>query len=160
MNAIFPGSFDPLTLGHVNIAQRSSAFVDKLVVAVLDNPHKSPLFSTEERVMLLKEFFKEDANIEVEAFSGLLVDYAVKKGINVIIRGVRGPEDLSKELPYAKWNHDIASSSIETIYMPTAQDLSHISSSIIKEIAAYDITKIANTVPHIVYLALKAKYST
>ena len=159
MSAIFPGSFDPVTLGHIDIARRSAAIMGRLLIAVLDNPQKSPLFSIHERVAMLDEYFKDDANIEVEAFSGLLVDYAASKGINVIIRGVRGPEDMSKELPYATWNRQISNTNVETIYLPASPGLSHISSSIVKEVAAYDIKKIADMVPPAVFAAFRAKYS-
>jgi len=137
MNVIFPGSFDPVTNGHINIARRSSNIFTRVIVAVLDNPYKTPLFSVDERVALLKEVFHEDKNIDVEAFSGLLVDYANRKGINNIIRGIRNQDDFTKEQPYAIWNRQLSKNLTETIYLPAEPSLSHISGSIIREVATH-----------------------
>ena len=168
MNAIYPGSFDPVTNGHINIARRSAAIMGHLIVAVLDNPHKKPLFSVTERVSMLRAVFSEDNNIQVDVFSGLLVDYARQKEINVIIRGIRGPEDLSKELPYAIWNRQLSAGlaqSVETLYFTAEPSLAHISGSIVKEVAAHiyqgglDDTIIAPMVPPVVRAALREKLS-
>jgi len=168
MSAIYPGSFDPVTNGHIDIARRSAKIMGRLVVAVLDNPHKKPLFSVNERVALLRDVFISDSNIEVDAFSGLLVEYAQKKGIQAIIRGIRGPEDLAKELPYATWNGKLAeglAQSVETLYFTAMPTLAHVSSSMVKEVASYiypngmDDAAIAQAVPPVVCKALKSKFT-
>ncbi|MCL2378273.1 MAG: pantetheine-phosphate adenylyltransferase [Defluviitaleaceae bacterium] len=177
MSAIYPGSFDPVTNGHIDIARRSAKIMGRIIVAVLDNPSKNPLFNVSQRVALLQEAFANDSNIEVDAFSGLLADYAHKRGIQVIIRGVRGPEDITKEMPYVTWNsqlsqlygHEIIKAglaqSLETLYFTAKPVLMHISSSIVKEVAAHsypnglDDTVIAQAVPPAVRQALKEKFS-
>jgi len=168
MNAIYPGSFDPVTNGHVNIARRSASIFGGLVVAVLDNPHKTPLFSVDERIAMLREVFKSDSNIEVDAFSGLLVKFAHKRDINVIIRGLRGSDDFSKELPYAIWNRQLSvglAKSLETVYFTAEPKYTHISGSIVKEVAAHvyagghDDEIIAQAVPPAVRVALRDKYN-
>ena len=167
MSAIYPGSFDPVTNVHIDIARRSAKIMGHLIIAVLDNPHKQPLFSVNERVALLRDTFSNDSNIEVDSFSGLLVNYAHKKGIQVIIRGVRGPQDLVKEMPYATWNSQLSAKlaqSLETLYFTAKPMLAHISSGIVKEVAAYsypgglDDTVIAQVVPPAVREALKSKF--
>ena len=166
MTAIYPGSFDPVTNGHINIARRGAATLGYVIVAVLDNPHKTPMFTIHERVALLREVFAEDENIEVDSFSGLLADYVIKKGAKAIIRGLRSPEDLAKEMPYANWNRQITAGlaqSVETLYFTTEPCLAHISGSIIKEAAAHifagglDDTAIARAVPASVLAALRDK---
>ena len=166
MIAIYPGSFDPVTNGHINIARRAAAIMGHLVVAVLDNPHKKPLFSITERLGMLWDVFSSDSNIEVDAFTGLLVDYAKQKGAQVIIRGIRSPEDLSKELPYAIWNRQLSSGlaqSVETLYFTAEPSLAHVSGSIVKEVAAHlykdglDDIILAPMVPPAVRAALREK---
>ena len=168
MSAIYPGSFDPVTIGHIDIARRSAKVVGRLIVAVLDNPNKTPLFSLNQRAALLRDAFQNDGNIEVDVFSGLLAEYAQKKGIQLIIRGIRGPEDLAKEMPYATWNSAIAKGlahSAETLYFTAIPTLAHISSGIVKEAAAHiypaglDDGAIAQAVPPAVREALKAKFT-
>ena len=168
ISAIYPGSFDPVTNGHVDIARRSAGIMGRLVIAVLDNPHKTPLFTVGERVAMLRETFSEDINIEVESFSGLLADYARKKSIKVIIRGLRSSEDFTKEQPYAIWNHQLSAGlagSLETVYFTATPELAHISGSIVKEVAAHvypgglDDIIITQAVPPIVRTALRDKYS-
>ena len=161
MNAIYPGSFDPVTNGHINIARRSAAVMGHLIVAVLDNPHKTPMFSVNERLSLLQEVFNRDSNIEVEAFSGLLADFARQKGIRAIVRGVRGPEDLANEQPYAVWNRHLGT--VETLYLSAEPNFAHISGSIVKEVASLlyssgaDDKVIAQMVPPAVRAALREK---
>jgi len=168
MIAIYPGSFDPVTNGHINIARRSAAIMERLIVAVLDNPHKTPLFSVDERVAMLREVFCNDSNIEVDVFSGLLVSYAGMKGINAIVRGLRGPDDLQNELPYAIWNRQLSlglAKPLETMYFTAEPAFAHISGSIVKEVAAHiyqgglDDKIISQAVPAVVLTALKDKYS-
>jgi len=163
MNAIYPGSFDPVTNGHIDIARRSAALCTHLTVAVLDNLHKSPLFSVEERVAMLRDAFRQDKNIEVEAFSGLLVDYASKKGIMTIIRGLRSQDDIAKELPYAIWNRQLSGGLVETMYLPAEPSYQHISGSIVREVAAlqyrggHNDKILASMVPPAVLAALREK---
>ena len=164
MNVVYPGSFDPVTEGHVNIARRSARMFGNVTVAVLDNLHKKSLFTVEEKLALLREVFAKDSNIKVEAFSGLLVEYVSKKNMQAIIRGVRGPEDLSKELPYAIWNRQLSEEKIETIYLPAEPALAHISGSIVKEVAAHIYENELNDkillpmAPTAVLTALREKY--
>ena len=168
MSAIYPGSFDPVTNGHINLARRGAKVMGRLIIAVLDNPHKQPLFSTRERVEMLKGVFSRDENIEIDSFSGLLIDYAHKRGVYTIIRGLRGPEDLARELPYATWNKQLSqrlAQNVETLYFTAEPQLQHISSSVVKEIAAhvypggYDDTIIAQAVPPAAQAALKLKFT-
>ena len=164
MNVVYPGSFDPVTKGHINIARRSAKMFGHVTVAVLDNVHKKSLFTVEERLALLREVFAGDSNIKVEAFTGLLVDYTDKESIQTIIRGLRSPEDLSKELPYAIWNRQLSKKNIETIYLPAEPALAHISGSIVKEVASHiyesklDDRILLPMVPTAVLTALREKY--
>jgi len=162
MNVIYPGSFDPVTNGHVDIARRSANILGQVTVAVLDNPVKTSLFSVKERVNMLREVFCEDENIEVESFCGLLAEFVKLKRISTIIRGVRSTEDLSKEMPYAVWNRQL--SSAETVFLTAEPSLMHISSSVVREVAAHvyksglDDIEISQSVPPIVREALREKY--
>ena len=164
MSAIYPGSFDPVTKGHINIARRAAVIMGHVTIAVLDNPHKTPLFSALERVGLLRQIFAHDKNITIESFSGLLVDYARQKGIRAIIRGIRNPEDMAKEVPYAIWNRQLSDDILETLYLPADPTLAHVSGSIVKEVAAHlykgrhDDIVLANMVVPEVRAALKEKY--
>ena len=140
--AIYPGSFDPVTNGHVDIILRSSKIVDKLIVGVLNNSAKKSLFSVEERVSMLKELTKDLPNVEVTSFDGLLVDYMREIDANIIVRGLRAVTDFEYELQIAQTNH-IENSDIETIFLTTNLQYSYLSSTIVKEFASYggDISK-------------------
>ncbi len=132
--AIYPGSFDPLTMGHVDIIARGSALFDKIVVAVLENAEKDPVFSVAERLEMIKETFADRAtNVEADAFSGLLVDYAKKKGAIAIVRGIRAISDFEYEFQMALMNRRLAPS-IETVFMMPAEEYSYVSSRLIKEV--------------------------
>ncbi len=133
---LYPGSFDPVTYGHLDIIERSSKIVDKLVVGVLTNSAKSPLFSMEERVRMIKDLTKDMENVEVAAFDGLTVDYARACHANVIVRGLRAVTDFEYELQFAQTNKVIAPD-IDTIFLTTNLKYSYLSSSIVKEIASY-----------------------
>jgi len=151
MTLIFPGSFDPVTVGHIDIARRAAEFSSRVIVAVLDNPNKSTLFSVGERVSFLKEAFGEnDGKIEVDSFSGLLVDYTVRKNADAILRGLRSSADFESENRYAASNYalskalyqntdfaKIESIKIETVFIAASPELAHVSSSIIKEVAMH-----------------------
>ncbi|MGN0317252.1 MAG: pantetheine-phosphate adenylyltransferase [Lachnospira sp.] len=140
--AIYPGSFDPVTLGHLDIIQRSSRLVDHLIVGVLNNNTKTPLFSVDERVNMLKEVTKDIPNVEVVSFSGLLVDFARKNDVQAIIRGLRAVTDFEYELAMSQTNR-VAAPEIDTLFLNTSLKYAYLSSSIVKEVAMYggDISK-------------------
>ena len=134
--AIYPGSFDPVTFGHLDIIKRSASLADHLIVGVLNNSSKTPLFSVDERVNMIKEVTADIPNVEVLSFSGLLVDFARKHNVQVIIRGLRAVTDFEYELQMAQTNRVIAPD-IDTIFLTTNLKYSYLSSSIVKEIAGY-----------------------
>ncbi len=121
--AIYPGSFDPLTMGHVDIIARGSALFDKIVVAVLENAEKDPVFSVAERLEMIEETFADRSNVEADAFSGLLVEYAKKKGAIAIVRGIRAISDFEYEFQMALMNRRLGPS-IETVFMMPAEEYS------------------------------------
>ena len=134
--AIYPGSFDPVTNGHVDIILRSSKIVDKLIVGVLNNSAKKSLFSVEERVSMLKELTKDLPNVEVTSFDGLLVDYMREIDASIIVRGLRAVTDFEYELQIAQTNH-IENTDIETIFLTTTLQYSYLRSTIVKEFASF-----------------------
>ena len=140
--AIYPGSFDPLTFGHLDIIERSSKIVDQLVIGVLNNSAKKSLFSLEERVSMIKEMTTSLPNVEVGSFEGLLVDYMKEINATIIIRGLRAVTDFEYELQIAQAN-SVQNSDIETIFLTTNLNYSYLSSTIVKEFASYggDISK-------------------
>lgn len=140
--AIYPGSFDPVSLGHLDILKRSSEIVDELIVGVLVNRTKNPLFSVDERVSMLKEVTKDMKNVKVESFEGLLADYAKQKGAHLIVRGLRMVTDFEYELQIAQTNH-VLNADIDTIFFTTSLEYSYLSSTTIRETAAFggDISK-------------------
>ena len=140
--AVYPGSFDPITFGHIDIIERSAKMVDELVIAVLRNSAKNSLFSLEERVNMIKEITKDIPNVRVESFGGLLVDYMRQIDANIIIRGLRAVTDFEYELQIAQMNH-VMKKDAETVFLITNLEYSYLSSTIVKEIASYggDISK-------------------
>ncbi len=140
--AIYPGSFDPLTFGHLDIIERSSKIVDELVIGVLNNSAKNSLFSLDERVSMIKEMTKDLPNVTVGSFDGLLVDYMREIGATIIIRGLRAVTDFEYELQIAQSNH-VQDPNIETVFLTTNLQYSYLSSTIVKEFASYkgDISK-------------------
>lgn len=140
--AIYPGSFDPLTFGHLDMIERSSKIVDELYVSVLRNSAKNPLFSTDERVSMIEEMTSHLPNVKVTAFDGLLVDYAGKIGANIIVRGLRAVTDFEYELQISQTNR-IVNPDIDTIFLTTSLQYAYLSSTIVKEVASYngDISK-------------------
>lgn len=134
--AIYPGSFDPPTFGHMNIVERGLGIFQKVIIAVARNTSKKSLLSPDERVVLLKELYKGRRNVEIDQFEGLLVDYAKTKKTNVILRGLRTVADYEYELQMSFSNKSL-NPQVETIFMMTENKYSHISSSIIKEIAFF-----------------------
>ncbi len=139
---IYPGSFDPVTKGHLDIIERSAKMMDMLIVAVLNNNVKSPLFSVEERVNMLNEVTKGLENVKVDSFSGLTVDYARKNKATVIVRGLRAVTDFEYELQMSQTNR-IMYSDVDTIFLTTSLEYAYLSSSIVKEVALYggDVSK-------------------
>lgn len=140
--AVYPGSFDPVTLGHLDIICRSAKLVDELVVGVLQNNKKNPLFSIEERVKILKEVTKDIGNVRVESFSGLSIDFVKKCEAQFIVRGLRAITDFEYELQMAQTNR-ILSPGVDTIFLTTNLEYAYLSSSTVKEVAYYggDISK-------------------
>jgi pantetheine-phosphate adenylyltransferase len=132
--AICPGSFDPATNGHIDIIQRSAKLFDKVIVAVLNNPSKDPLFSVEERVEILKKTCSFIDNMEIDSFSGLLIEYAKSKNANAIVKGLRAVSDFEYELQMALMNKKL-NPEIETVFMMTSSKYSYLSSSLVKEVA-------------------------
>jgi len=133
--AICPGSFDPATNGHIDIITRAGLLFDKVIVAVLNNPNKKPLFSVEERVELLRKTCGSIKNIEIDSFSGLLTEYAKSKNANAIVKGLRAVSDFEYELQMALMNKKL-SPEIETIFVMTSSKYSYLSSSLVKEVAS------------------------
>ena len=137
IKAIYPGSFDPVTNGHIDIIKRASKFVDKLVVSVLENPHKSTsLFTVEERIRLIKTVTKDIENVEVTSFHGLLVDYAKRINAQVVIRGLRAVTDFESEFQMALTNRRLMPE-LETLFIPTSIEYLYLSSSTLKEVAMF-----------------------
>lgn len=134
--AVFPGSFDPVTTGHVDLIRRASRMFDRLVVGVLVNSAKQPLFSKEERVAMLREITADQDNIEVSSFEGLLVDFVKEQHADTIVRGLRTPGDFEYELPLAQANHKL-SVQADTIFLASAPEYSYISSSAVRELLRY-----------------------
>ena len=140
--AIYPGSFDPLTLGHLDIIERSARIVDELVVGVLNNSAKNSLFSLDERVSMIKEMTDSMPNVTVTSFNGLLVDYMREIDATIIVRGLRAVTDFEYELQIAQTNH-VENPEVETIFLTTSLQYSYLSSTIVKEFASYggDLSK-------------------
>ncbi|MCI8274535.1 MAG: pantetheine-phosphate adenylyltransferase [Lachnospiraceae bacterium] len=134
--AVYPGSFDPVTLGHLDIIERSARLVDELVVGVLNNSSKNPLFSVEERVNMLKEVTAHLSNVRVESFGGLLVDFAAHCRADVVIRGLRAITDFEYELQISQTNR-IMRPRLDTIFLTTDLEYAYLSSSIVREVAQY-----------------------
>ena len=133
--AIYPGSFDPLTNGHVDIIQRGSRFFDRIIVAVLLNVEKAPLFSVSERVEIAKDVFRDRPNVEVDTFDGLLVEYARSRRASFIVRGLRAVSDFEYEMQMALMNRHL-SPDVETIFMMPAEPYTYVSSRLVKEVVA------------------------
>ena len=133
--ALYPGSFDPLTLGHVDIIERGSSLFDTIIVAVLKNVDKQPMFTVDERLEMIGETFKKVDNVEADSFSGLLVDYAAKRNATTIVRGIRAISDFEYEFQMALMNRRLAPT-IETVFMMPAEEYSYVSSRLVKEVAS------------------------
>lgn len=154
--AIYPGSFDPITNGHLSIVDRALTIFDKLTIAILTNPQKEPLFSIEERISMIKESLNGSPNVEVDTFGGLLVDYAVEKKANVILRGLRALSDFEYEFQMALMNRKL-NREVQSLFLMTDYKWFYISSTIIKEAAGLG-GDISGLVPEIVEKRLKEKF--
>jgi pantetheine-phosphate adenylyltransferase len=155
--AIYPGSFDPMTLGHLDIIKRASKMFDELTVSVLDNKAKIALFSVEERVNILKEATKDLSNVKVDSFNGLLIDYARQKDIHISVRGLRAITDFEYELQIAQTNRILSGGDLDTVFLTTSLEYSYLSSSSVKEIAAFG-GDVSQCVPEFVAKLLYNKY--
>lgn len=155
--AVYAGSFDPLTYGHMNIIERALKIFDKVIVAVAINYQKQALFSPQEREEMIKEVYKDEPRVEVESFEGLLVDYMRRKGVKVIIRGLRATSDFEYEYHMASMNKSL-DPEVDTIFMVTAKDYFFISSRTIKEIASLG-GRIEEFVPPVVAKRLREKFA-
>ncbi|HVZ48848.1 MAG TPA: pantetheine-phosphate adenylyltransferase [Gemmatimonadaceae bacterium] len=156
--ALYAGSFDPITNGHADLIRRSLGFVDRLVVAVANNASKQPLFTAAERVALIASTMAGEPRVEVKSFEGLLVDFARRNGIRMIIRGLRAVSDFEYEYQMALMNRHLGSE-IETVFMIPSLDTTHVSSSLVREIARYG-GDVASLVHPAVVEALRGKYAT
>lgn len=155
--AVIPGSFDPVTLGHIDIITRGAKVFDRVIVSVLNNQKKQPLFSIEERMDLIKESIKSLENVEVDTFDGLLIEYVRNKQANAIIKGLRAVSDFEYEMQMAAINRKL-DENIETFFMMTNHNYSYLSSSIVKEVAKYG-APIDDLVSPVVEKALVDKFS-
>lgn len=155
--AVYPGSFDPVTYGHLDVIKRAAKIFDGLTVSVLNNKLKTPLFSVEERVKILQEAVKDIPNVEVESFSGLLVDYAKSRDIHVVIRGLRAITDFEYELQNAQTNAKLSNGALDTIFLTTSLEYAYLSSSSVKEIASFH-GDISMCVPEFVARRVYQKY--
>ena len=153
--ALYPGSFDPITNGHLDLIQRGSALFDRLIVAILRNDEKRPLFGLEERIEMLREVSRDLPNVEVGSFGGLLVDYARNQGASVILRGIRAVSDYEYELQMAMMNRKLEPD-IETVFMLPGEPYSYLSSRLVREIARLG-GPVKDLVPPIVAERLRAK---
>ena len=156
--AVYPGSFDPVTYGHIDVIKRSAQLVDELVVAVLQNSKKNPLFSVEDRVNILKEATKDISNIRIESFDGLSIDFVRRCEAQFLVRGLRAITDFDYELQMSQTNRILAPD-VDTIFLTTSLEYAYLSSSTVKEVALYggDITKF---VPDVVRDEIERKMSS
>ena len=154
--AVFPGSFDPITNGHLDIVDRGLAVFDRVRMAILMNPEKQPLFSVQERVALIREAYRGNPRVEVDTFSGLLVDYAERVGASVIIRGIRAISDFEYEFQMALMNRRL-NPRIETVFMMPAESYSYVSSRLVKEVFQLG-GRVTDVVPPVVERRLSDKY--
>ncbi len=155
--AIYPGSFDPVTYGHLDIIRRASEIFDELIVSVLNNKAKTPLFSAQERVKMLEEITKDMPNVTVDSFSGLLIDYAKEKNVHVAIRGLRAITDFEYELQIAQTNRKFSGGELDTVFLTTSLEYAYLSSSTVKEIASFN-GDISQCVPPFVGKLIYEKY--
>ncbi len=155
--AIYPGSFDPMTLGHLDVIKRASKMFDRLIVSVLNNKAKNSLFSVEERVSILREATRDLPNVTVDSFNGLLIDYAREKDIHISVRGLRAITDFEYELQIAQTNRKLSQGMLDTVFLTTSLEYAYLSSSSVKEIAAFN-GDISQCVPDFVAKLVHEKF--
>jgi len=153
---IYPGTFDPITNGHISIISRALKIFDRLVIAILNNPQKLPLFTIEERIQMIREVLKDQRHVEVDSFNGLLVDYVIQKKTNVVIRGLRALSDFEYEFQMALMNRKL-NREVQSIFLMTDYKWFYTSSTIIKEAASLG-GEVSGLVPPIVCRKLKQKF--
>lgn len=156
VKAVYPGSFDPVTMGHMDIIKRSAAIFDEVIIGVLVNNVKSPLFSKEERFEMIEESVKSLSNVRVKTFDGMTIDFAKDNGARIIIRGLRAVTDYENEMQLAQTNRSIAEE-IETLFLITSLEYAFLSSTVVKELAYYQ-NDVSRFVPDIVGRKLKEKF--
>ena len=157
VTAVYPGSFDPATYGHLDIIKRAAALFDEVIVGVLNNSVKSPLFSVEERVKILQEATKDLKNVRIDSFSGLLINYAKSQNINVAIRGLRAITDFEYELQISQTNRKLSNGELDTVFLTTSLEYAYLSSSSVKEIASFG-GDISQCVPESVAIKIYEKF--
>ena len=159
--AVYPGSFDPMTYGHLDIIQRAAETFDELTVSVLNNNAKNPLFSVEERVKILEEATKDLPNVKVDSFSGLLIDYAAENNFHISVRGLRAITDFEYELQIAQTNSKLSKGKLDTVFLTARLEYAYLSSSSVKEIASFggDISEcVPDFVAEMIYQKYNQKY--
>lgn len=137
IRAVYPGSFDPVTYGHIDVIQRAVKMFDEVIVCVMDNKAKTPLFSVDERVKMLKDITQGIPNVAIDSYEGLLIDYAEKVGAHVSIRGLRAVTDFEYELQIAQTNKLLSKGKVDTVFLTTSLEYAYLSSSSVKEIASF-----------------------
>ena len=155
--AVYPGSFDPVTFGHLDIIKRASTIFDELTVSVLNNKVKNPLFSVEERVNILKEATKDLPNVKIDSFSGLLINYCAENDLHIAVRGLRAITDFEYELQLAQVNRLLSKGSLDTVFLTTSLEYAYLSSTAVKEIAGFG-GEISQCVPEFVVKLIQEKY--
>ena len=158
LRAVYPGSFDPVTYGHLDIIRRSRSLADELIVGVLNNKAKTPLFSVEERVKMLEEMTKNMPGVKVVPFEGLLIDFAKEMSAGIVVRGLRAVTDFEYELQMAQTNNKL-SPELETVFLTTSLEYSYLSSTIVKEVAAFG-GDISQFVPETIERRIQEKIMT
>ena len=159
--AVYPGSFDPMTYGHLDIIQRAAETFDELTVSVLNNNAKNPLFSVEERVKILEEATKDLPNVKVDSFSGLLINYAAENNFHISVRGLRAITDFEYELQIAQTNSKLSKGKLDTVFLTARLEYAYLSSSSVKEIASFggDISEcVPDFVAEMIYKKYNQKY--
>ena len=155
--AVYPGSFDPVTYGHLDIIRRAAKMFDKVIVAVMCNSAKTPLFTLDERVKMLRESIQDLNNVEIDSFGGLMIDYCRERDIHIVIRGLRAITDFEYELQIAQTNKELSHNEVDTVFLTTSLKYSYLSSSVVKEIASYN-GDISPCVPEFIADSLYAKF--
>lgn len=155
--AVYPGSFDPVTYGHLDVIRRAAEVFDVLIVSVLNNKEKTPLFSVEERVKILEKATSDLPNVSVDSFSGLLINYAAENNLHVAVRGLRAITDFEYELQIAQTNRKFSDGKLDTVFLTTSLEYAYLSSSTVKEIASFN-GDISECVPDFVGRLLYEKY--